>query len=200
MKIGLVPGSFKPYHAGHDALVRMAAAENDSVLVFSSTADRLRKGEMPLYGADMQQIIDKFVRPSLPGNVQMIDVGVPVAAVWQELEKAEKAKSKDTFTVYSDSEDIQKYSEKSLMKYAPRLQSKGQIITRGVTRGQETPDISGTMMRAYLEAGDVKNFAKMLPPSVKKYSKEIIDILKAKKKTATTESLLRRYVSLVLAG
>ena len=62
MKIGLIPGSFKPYHAGHDALVRIAAGENDTVLVFSSTADRLRKGEMQLYGADMKQIIDKFVQ------------------------------------------------------------------------------------------------------------------------------------------
>ena len=195
MKIGLIPGSFKPYHAGHDALVRMAAGENDTVLVFSSTADRLRKGEMPLYGVDMKQIIDKFVRPSLPGNVQMIDVVVPVAAVWQELEKAEKSKSKDTFTIYSDSEDIQKYSKKSLAKYAPRLQSKGQIITRGVTRGEETPDVSGTKMRAYLAVGDVKNFAKMLPPGVRKYSKEIIGILKKK---ITNEEMLRAYIQHIL--
>ena len=186
MKIGLIPGSFKPYHAGHDALVRIAAGENDTVLVFSSTADRLRKGEMQLYGADMKQIIDKFVRPSLPGNVQMIDVVVPVAAVWQELEKAEKSKSKDTFTIYSDSEDIQKYSEKSLAKYAPRLQSKGQIIT---------PDVSGTKMRAYLAVGDVKNFAKMLPPGVRKYSKEIIGILKKK---ITNEEMLRAYIQHIL--
>jgi len=122
-------------------------------------------------------------------------VGVPVAAVWQELEKAEKSKSKDTFTIYSDSEDIQKYSEKSLAKYAPLLQSKGQIVTRGVTRGEETPDISGTKMRAYLEAGDVKNFAKMLPPGVRKYSKEIIGMLKKK---ITNEEILRKYIQLML--
>jgi len=195
MKIGLVPGSFKPYHAGHDALVRLAAGENDQVLVFSSTADRTRKGELSLYGADMQEVMDAFVRPSLPKNVSMIDVGVPVAAVWEELEKAEEQKSKDIYTVYSDAEDILKFSEKSLKKYAPKLLRKGQILTRGVSRGSDTPNISGTMMRSYLAAGDVKNFAKMLPPSIQKHSKEIIDILLKKKKN---ESLLRNFIQTLL--
>ena len=36
----------KPYHAGHDGLVRIAASENDEVLLFVSTSDRTRKGEM----------------------------------------------------------------------------------------------------------------------------------------------------------
>lgn len=194
MKIGLVPGSFKPYHAGHDALVRMAASENDQVLVFSSTADRMRKGEIPLYGADMQEVIDAFVRPTLPKNVSMINVGVPVAAVWEKLQKAEEQKSKDAYTIYSDAEDILKYSEKSLKKYAPRLLSNGQILTRGVTRGTETPNISGTKMREYLAAGDVENFSKMLPPGVRKHSKEIMNTLLKRK----NENLLRAYIQSIL--
>lgn len=196
MKIGLVPGSFKPYHAGHDALIRIAADENDLVYVFSSTADRTRKGELPLYGADMQQVIDKFVRPSLPSKVQMIDVGVPVTAVWKELEKAESEKSEDNFTIYSDSEDIQRFNEKSLMTYAPTLAAAGQINTRGVARGFETPDISGTAMRSYLKAGDLKSFAEMLPPNVRKHSKEIASMLLKKK----NESLLRRFIRNILAS
>lgn len=194
MKIGLVPGSFKPYHAGHDALVRIAADENDLVYVFSSTADRTRKGELPLFGSDMQQVIDKFVRPSLPNNVQILDASVPVSSVWKELEGAESAGSEDFYTVYSDSEDIQKFNEKSFMKYAPSLYTSGQISARGVTRGAETPDISGTEMRAYLESGDLESFSQMLPPKVRKHSKEIADMLLRKK----NESLLRRFVRSIL--
>ena len=36
MKIGLVPVSAKPYHAGHHALVELAASQNDKVLLFVS--------------------------------------------------------------------------------------------------------------------------------------------------------------------
>lgn len=204
MKIGLVPGSFKPYHAGHDSLIRIAADENDVVIVFSSTTDRLRPREIPLYGADMQQIIDKFVKPTLPSNVQMISVGVPVAAVWQELEKSEKAKSKNTFTIYSDSEDILKYKPASLAKYAPKLYAKGQIALRGVDRN-ETVNVSGTAMREFIQNGDVEQFISMLPPAMQKNGKKIYNLLLkgskktvVKKKPLTSESLLRSYVSYTL--
>ena len=52
--IGLVPMSAKPYHTGHDGLVRIAASENDEVLLFVSISDRKRPGEMPLLGSDMK--------------------------------------------------------------------------------------------------------------------------------------------------
>jgi len=189
MKIGLVPGSFKPYHAGHDALVRLAAAENEVVLVFSSTADRTRKGELPLFGVDMQKVIDKFIRSELPKNVQIIDVGVPVSAVWDELKRAESEGSVDVYTVYSDSEDIKKFNDTSLSKYVPLLLKSGRVRVRGVQRGSETPDISGGKMRAYLAAGDIENFSKMLPPSVRKYDREIADLLLRK-----NESLIRSFI------
>jgi len=189
MKIGLVPGSFKPYHAGHDALVRLAAAENEGLLVFSSTADRTRKGELPLFGVDMQKVIDKFIRSELPKNVQIIDVGVPVSAVWDELKRAESEGSVDVYTVYSDSEDIKKFNDTSLSKYVPLLLKSGRVRVRGVQRGSETPDISGTKMRAYLAAGDIENFSKMLPPSVRKYDREIADLLLRK-----NESLIRSFI------
>ncbi len=55
MRIGLVPVSAKPYHIGHHALVTRAAEENDQVLLFVSTSDRKRKGEVPILGADMER-------------------------------------------------------------------------------------------------------------------------------------------------
>ena len=85
MRIGLVPGSFKPYHRGHDEMIRLAAEENDLVLVFSSTADREE-----IDGRIMTNIINKFVKPTLPSNVRLLNVGVPVGALFQELEYAEE--------------------------------------------------------------------------------------------------------------
>lgn len=193
MRIGLVPGSFKPYHAGHDGLIRLALSQNDKVIVFSSTVTRARKGEMPISGQAMQRVMDEFVKPSLP-NVEFVSVQVPVSALFQELDNAEKNKSTDIYTIYSDEDDIKKYSKNALMKYVPNLVKNNQVNTVGVKRGSVTPDISGTEMRAYLQSGNVKKFAEMLPASLRKYSKDIIDILKSK----TNEALLRSYIKSVL--
>lgn len=185
IKIGLVPGSFKPYHRGHDELIRLAAGENDLVLVFNSDATR---GEID--GRTMVNIINRFVKPTLPKNVRLMSVGVPVGALFQELEYAEKNKSEDAYTIYSDSEDIRKYGPNVLKKYAPTLYENGQIWTRGVERGVETTDVSGTKMREFLAAGDVRQFSKLLPPAVQGHSAEIIDMLKKK----VRESLLKTYI------
>jgi cytidyltransferase-like protein len=193
--IGLVPGSFKPYHVGHDKLIRIAASENDEVLVFSSTGDRAKRGEFPIYGADMQTVIDRFVVPSLPPNVDVISVPVPVSSVYEELQRAEEAGSEDVYTIYSDAEDILKYTQKALYKAAPNMFENEQIFTRGIERGKETPDISGAKMRIYLQNGDVDKFTEMLPPAIQKNNKEIINVLK----NQVFENLLRTYMHLLLS-
>jgi len=185
IKIGLVPGSFKPYHKGHDELIRLAAGENDLVLVFNSDATR---GEID--GRTMVNIINRFIKPTLPRNVRLMSVGIPVSALFQELEYAEEKASEDIYTIYSDSEDIRKYGPSVLKKYAPTLFENGQIQTRGVQRGVETTDVSGTKMREFLAAGDVRQFSKLLPPAVQNHSAEIIDMLK----NEVRESLLKAYI------
>lgn len=189
MKIGLVPGSFKPYHIGHDDLIRIAAKENDRVLVYSSQSDR-----EDIKGSIMIQIMNKFIKPTLPKNVQMINVGVPVGALYQELEYAEENNSEDVYTIYSDAADIKKYNKKTMRKYAPKLVSNNQILTRPVERGVETTDVSGTKMRAYLKSGDTKNFAQFLPMSLQPYSAEIIAMFK----NEMSENLLKVYLKEML--
>lgn len=172
----MIPIAGRPYHAGHDALVRMAAAENDEVHLFVSTADRKRPGELPIYGADMMKIWNEFIEPSLPSNVDVEYVGVPVRSVYEELEAAAAEGSSDTFQIYSDSEDILKYTDASLRKAAPKLFDRGQVLRRGVDRS-ETVDVSGTAMRKFLAAGDVKSFGEFLPPAIRKHAEKIFRIL-----------------------
>ena len=168
----------KPYHAGHDGLVRIAAEENDEVLLFVSTSDRTRKGEIPIYGVDMKRVWDDYIEPSLPSNVQVVYGGIPVQHVYEELENAETSRDRTTtFRIYSDVEDILKYTDVSLSKSAPTLFSRGQIERRGVDRN-ETVNVSGTKMREYMANGDVKNFKKFLPQAIQQYAREILLILK----------------------
>ena len=188
--IALLPGSFKPYHAGHDGLVRLAASECDEVHLFISTSDRSRKGEMTIYGTDMQRIWLEFIEPTLPSNVIVEYGGVPVQKVYAELEEAEAAVGEDTYVIYSDEEDILKYTDAALIKVAPSLFENGQIERRPVSRTETVP-VSGTKMREYLTAGDSKNFAKFLPSGIRQHSQQIIDILTKK---SMGESLLRRYI------
>jgi hypothetical protein len=196
MKIGLLPVSAKPYHAGHDGLVRIASNENDSVLLFVSTTDRARSGELRVSGDTMQTIWWDYIEPTLPRNVTPDYGGIPVAKVYVELETAEAEGSTDTYVIYSDEEDILKYTDEALNKSAPNLFANSQIERRGISRS-ETVQVSGTEMREFLEDNDVVGFTALLPPAIQKNGKEIFDMLQDE---IVGESLLRRYVKKILEG
>lgn len=181
-RIGLVPGSFKPYHAGHDALIRLASSENDEVFVFASTSDRPRKGELAIQGDKMRIVMEKFVKPSLDslGNVRIIYVDspvTPVTMVFNTLKQAEKIYTHDVYTIYSDDDDITRYTHVNLSKQAPLLYDNGQIIRVGIKRGTKTPNVSGTDMRRFIMLNDSVMFAKMLPESIRGQYREILSIL-----------------------
>lgn len=194
LSIGLVPMAAKPYHAGHDGLVRIAAKENDVVKLFVSTSDRSRTGELNVSGDTMQIIWWDYIEPTLPGNVVPDYGGVPVGKVFEELERAEAAGSIDTYVIYSDEEDILKYTEEALTKSAPRLFSNGQIKLRGISRA-ETVEVSGTEMREFIENGDIVGFVALLPPAIQKHGREIFDMLVD---DVIGEAIIRRYIKSVI--
>jgi hypothetical protein len=199
-RIGLIPVAAKPYHAGHHALVTMAAAENDEVWLFVSTSDRARKGEMPLLGADMLKVWQEHLEPIMPSNVNVEYGGSPVQKVYVTLGDAEGLVSGDVWTVYSDPEDTAlNYPEKNRVKYFPHLYEAGQVVFAAeedpgrFTRGEGTPDVSGTKMRAALASGDVEAFRRGMPAGVD--ADAVFDILSPK---AMGEALLRAYVRSLL--
>lgn len=191
--IALIPLAAKPYHAGHDGLVRIASSENDEVHLFVSISDRARTGEMKIDGETMFMIWKDYIEDTLPDNVKsFIDytVTAPVSKVYNELENAESQGSQDVYTIYSDVDDIRKYTDEMLSKVAPKLFSKGQIQRRGIER-TETVDVSGTEMREFIEDGDIVGFTALLPPAIQQHGKEIFDLLVD---DVVGESVLRRYI------
>jgi hypothetical protein len=178
-KIGLIPMAAKPYHAGHHSLVQTAAAENDQVLLYISLSDRKRKGELTIQGADMERIWKEEIEKILPGNVTPVYGGIPVRKVYEILGDAEEKLQMDVeppvYTVYSDPTDTARnYSAAYRMKYFPTVASEGYVKFAGeetpeaFTRGEGTPDVSGTAMRASLQCGDEAAFAEGLPDGVDK--------------------------------
>ena len=191
--IALIPLAAKPYHAGHDGLVRIASSENDEVHLFVSISDRALTGEMKIDGETMFMIWKDYIEDILPDNVKsFIDytVTAPVSKVYNELENAESQGSQDVYTIYSDVDDIRKYTDEMLSKVAPTLFSKGQIQRRGIER-TETVDVSGTEMREFIEDGDIVGFTALLPPAIQQHGKEIFDLLVD---DVVGESVLRRYI------
>lgn len=161
MKIGLVPMSAKPYHLGHDLLVRIASRECDEIKVYVSMSDRDN-----VTAAKMSQIWSKLILHTLPSNVEVIFVKNPVRSVWDTMGAANEAQSSDIFSIYSDDEDVTRnYPVTSLAKYTGFLYQSNQITLRAIQRSQ-TAVISGTQMRQFLKIGDKENFIKNLPLEV----------------------------------
>jgi hypothetical protein len=173
-RIGLIPVSGKPYHAGHHYLVERAAAENDEVILFVSTSDRLRKGQFPIYGADMQRVWQEELESIMPANVSVVYGGSPVQKVYEEIGAACKIEGvTETYVVYSDPTDTaQNYPEENRDKYMQPLCDKGQVIfaaeenPQAFTRGSGSPNVSGTKLRAALDENKFEEFAAAMPPGV----------------------------------
>jgi len=208
MRIGIVPISAKPYHVGHHSLVKTAAGENDQVLLFVSTSDRRRKGEVPISGSDMQRIWTEEIEKVLPKNVMVAYGGSPVQKVYSVLESAEETIQQndsldDIYTVYSDPEDTAlNYPAKNREKYFPNAYRSGNILFAAeenpgsFTRGVGTPDVSGTAVRSSLGQCDYSTFSASLPDGVDK--EKIYNILCPS--AGTNEALVRQYVNCILKG
>ena len=173
-RVGLIPVSGKPYHAGHHYLVEQAAADNDEVILFVSTSDRKRKGEMAILGADMLEVWKQELEKIMPSNVRIEYGGSPVRKVYDTIGQAsESGTSQETYVVYSDPTDtMQNYPPKNREKYMQPLYGMGQVIfaaeedpTR-FERGAGSPDVSGTRMREAMSTGDFEAFAAGMPAGV----------------------------------
>lgn len=214
-KIALIPMSAKPYHAGHDGLVRIAAKENDKVFLFVSLSDR-----GIIRGKTMEKIWKDAIVPSLPNNVIVIYPGdkldlngsndkqflsenitidygnSPVGNVLKYLGGQESEDNMNRFFIYSDPVDAEtNFPEKLLLKYAPTLYSEKRVQTRPVPR-TSTINISGTEMRKIISSGDKEEFLKFIPSRIDGdlYWKLLTSEMTSENNTEIVENLLRHYV------
>jgi hypothetical protein len=173
-RVGLIPVSGKPYHAGHHYLVEKAAAENEEVILFVSTSDRIRKGQFPIYGADMQRVWQEELEGIMPGNVRVEYGGSPVRKVYDTIGAAcEIDGTEETYVVYSDPSDTaQNYPDSNRDKYMQPLCDQGQVIfaaeenPQAFTRGAGSPNVSGTKLREALEQNNFEQFTSGMPSGV----------------------------------
>jgi hypothetical protein len=189
----------------------LASKECDRAIVFVSTSDRARPGEVPITGADMSKIWHEFIEPTLPNNVTVTYGGSPVANAYKALGDANEGGSKDEYVLYGDPQDLEtNFPRASLIKYAGNLYEAGQVTLRAVDRAS-TVDISGTRMRSFLEKGDRASFVKYLPSQIDRDAVWSILYATTKnppkvkatqkaRKPRRVEGLLRAYIRTVLQG
>lgn len=176
--VGIVSGAFKPYSAGHCALIEKAAQENDTVRLFVSESDRTREGEFPIYWEDMEKLWKMFIEKTLPNNVKIYYVSNPTAAMFDMLVAANNnPHNTNYFQLYADENDIKRYDtpkikEKMLSKLYENKQIELRPLDRSFTQG-----VSGTQMREALEDGDLDYFVSMLPESMQRKGDMVFKML-----------------------
>jgi len=187
--------SAKPVHLGHWSLITMAAKENDVVELFVSISNRARSKEVPIYGADMQQIWTKYIESELPPNVSVTYGGSPVGNIYSYLEEQEdNNEPMNVYSIYSDEKDLQQnFGVNSLNNVVPLLLKNNQIKMRGVSRAGGI-QISGTQMRNFLKNNNKEQFFNFLPPISNSKKNDIWDILRA---PVISENLIKKYINLI---
>jgi len=178
MKIGLVPISAKPYHAGHHYLIEAAASQNEKVIVYVSTSDRVKPGEFPIYGNVMKRIWAEHLLKIMPENVEIDFGGSPVRKVYEYVGAAcENLNLTDELTIYSDDQDTQaNYPLDQREKYMNPLYSANkvlfaaEVLPESFTRGNVAPNIRATTLRQHLLERNFVEFASKLPRQVNAYS------------------------------
>ena len=183
--LGLVPMAGKPLHLGHWKLIEKAAGENDGVVIYTSSSDRIKKGEFPIKGDEFVRFWSDIFIPALPKNVKVKLVDSPVRACMHELAWLEQSLVQDkagvpNVNLYSDKEDVEiNFKDEDLKKY-PEMMALGKISKVGVER-TSTVNVSGTKMREFLANGDKDSFLKYLPPVSTADKEEIWNALIAHK-------------------
>jgi hypothetical protein len=206
-------------------LIRLAANECDRVIVFVSTSDRNRPGELPISGTTMNTIWRMHIEPTLPSNVEVVYGGSPIAHVKDALISADDDGARLTYAVYGDTNDIalnfpvghRSARSAETEKYAPNLVSSGRFIPRGVSR-ESTINVSGTAMREFLKNNDKASFVANLPKTLdadgiwdalkttttephKMFRvKTALGKKKTSKKSVAVENALREYINLIVRG
>jgi len=178
MKIGLVPGAMKPYHAGHHYLTEMAMKECDQVIIITSDVDR-----MTISGSNMRRAWEEIIIPLLPSFVQVRFARSPVGEVYNIIAEANERGDNVSFRIYGGTEDVARFPGAKLnAKYGNNL--RGTIINvaeehpERFLRGQgSSPVAKGAWVREAIATGDWKSFERMLPEFLKPHAEEYLSIL-----------------------
>lgn len=190
-KIALIPMAAKPFHAGHDSLIKAAIDDgNDSVIVLVSTGGReeIKFSDMvPLW----RDVYVPGIRSNYGDKVIIRFTDSPTREAVQlagDMVRRNDAK----VSIYGDESDARERAEQ-VTKKDPTLLNR--VVPVSVPRSG-TAGVSGTAMRGHLLNGERGQFEAGLPRWVSKEDKDLI--WSTLSKTTTKESLLRSFIKSII--
>ena len=176
MKIGLVPGAMKPYHAGHHFLVESALRECDKVVIFTTVKDR-----DDLSGANMQLAWNELIIPNIEGNVEVSFIKSPVGSVYEVIEAENESPTSDTYRIYGGTEDVKRFNMTRISARYPNTAGRFvNVAAEGKAsylRGDGTPKAKGSWARAALQISDKLTFKAQLPKFLQPHAQRYMEIL-----------------------
>lgn len=200
-KIAVIPMAAKPFHAGHDSLIKKAESDgNNSIIVLVSTGGREKitsEDMIPLW----RDVYIPGIRSAYGDKVIIRFSDSPMREAVLIARDLVKRGKETIVRLYGGidelgSNEAEERVEAALQKN-PDLKNK--IIAVGVSRS-ETGGISGTEMRSYIDAGDSASFMNNLPDWIddeqKLYTWKMMS--KISNKVLKSENLIRKYVLSIL--
>jgi len=185
MKIGIVPGAMKPYHAGHHYLVESALAECDMVTIL--TTKKNRKG---ISGDSMYEVWTNYIIPHLQEkhgtNIQIRFVVSPIRTVYEDFIERLEAEGSDghKYRIYGGTEDNGRFQSHVMAKKYPTAalyitnvaEAKSESFQRGTGK---SPMAKGEWIRQAITENNKKRFASMMPAFLQPNADEILKSLKS---------------------
>jgi hypothetical protein len=188
----------KPFHAGHDALIKQSLADGcDATIVFLSTG-----GREEISSRDMIPLWRKVYLPGITKTygeaVTIMFSDSPMLDAMKFAKNFVKEAGKDV-AVYGgvDAEGTNEAQQRvdGIIGRFPELE--GKIEAVGVDRSL-TGGISGTQMRQYLSNGDRRSFVSNLPSWLSPEDRNAAWSSLSKGGNLTAESLIKKIVKEVL--
>ena len=174
--VTIFPGAFKPYHRGHDRVVRLASMQSDKVILLVSESDREKSGEVPILGVTMREIWNRYILRTLPANVMVEFTDNPVTMAYQKLNAYDRSGQNVQANLLAGDEDIARFRPESVSLDAPRLAEQRLIDIVSVPR---FGNVSGTDMRSFIAIGDTQKFTANLPDDLKEVGREIFELIRS---------------------
>ena len=165
-KIALLPGGFKPPHAGHYNMAKWLIANTDTNTIVIKVGSKEREGitrEMSLKLWNLYRTTDS---DSSKLTILPSDSPSPVKDVYDFIEK--EAPKNSTIYLGMGEKDINDQRFKNIEKYAKPKGIKFQTVLVPPQAG----GVSGTKMREFIKNGDKSSFQKYIPNHLTAKQKE----------------------------
>lgn len=200
-KVAVIPMAAKPFHAGHDSLIKSAVRDgNDSIIVFVSTG-----GREEISAEDMIPLWRDFYIPGISGQYgDKVIIRFSDSPMREALLVARDLVNRGKKTIVrlyggidSAGADEAKQRVDAILEKHPDMA--GRIIPVGVERSA-TAGVSGTAMRGYVTSRDSESFMSNLPGWLDKKDRRSIwqTMSKIYSDISKNENLVRSYVKSIL--